>query len=192
MILLASLVCGFSVCQLRAWFRQRALSAPQLRQPWIVVIAALPQFLAFGPTPARQQISDEYASAALAGSMALWLIFAWANRRLPGFWLLGLGLALNLLVIAINGGFMPISPETLHAIAPHAVPGSWQVGQRLGTGKDIVLLASQTRLRWLSDCLLLPVWIPYRVAFSAGDVLITLGAFCALWAAANPSKQTDL
>ena len=118
MILLASLVCGFSVCQLRAWFRQRALSAPQLRQPWIVVIAALPQFLAFGPTPARQQISDEYASAALAGSMALWLIFAWANRRLPGFWLLGLGLALNLLVIAINGGFMPISPETLHAIAP--------------------------------------------------------------------------
>ena len=77
---------------------------------------------------------------------------------------------LNLFVILLNGGMMPISPETIQHLYPNASPGAWQIGQRLGVGKDIVLTISETRLWFLSDRFTLPDWIPYRVAFSLGDV----------------------
>jgi len=44
--------------------------------------------------------------------LILLLVFCWINRRVTGVWLLALGLTLNLLVIAANGGFMSISPQT--------------------------------------------------------------------------------
>lgn len=189
MVLLVSLGFGIVGCQLRSRFARRSLVVPKLHLPWIVVAAAAPQFLAFGFTTTRRHLSDEYASVALVGSMILWLAFALANRRLPGFWLLGLGLAANLLVIVANGGFMPISPETLQVLTPETKSEHWMIGQRLGYSKDIVLLASQTRLAWLSDCLLLPSWFPCQVAFSIGDVLIALGAVQALWATADTRKE---
>jgi hypothetical protein len=51
------------------------------------------------------------------------------------------------------------------------------LGQRFGVGKDVVLPAAETTLWFLSDCLVLPQWISYKVAFSLGDVLIAMGAF---------------
>lgn len=101
-----------------------------------------------------------------------------------GFWALGAGLALNLLVIALNGGWMPISPETVAQLASGASPAAWHIGERLGTTKDIVLPVAMMRLWWLSDrfALSVPPPFPWRVAFSLGDVLIGSGAFSLLWA----------
>jgi hypothetical protein len=182
MMLLWAILIGSVAGLSRAFFRGRPLTSPKLRQAWLVFSAFIPQLLAFQCTVTRALVPDIWASTALIASQMILMVFAWFNRKLAGFWALGLGLGLNLLVISVNGGFMPISPETVHAIVPSAPIESWQVGQRLGFGKDIVLTTAETRLWFLSDCLVSPEWIRHRIAFSIGDVFIAAGILLSLWA----------
>lgn len=149
---------------------------PALRWTWLVGLAFLPQFFAFVLPATRGAIPDDWIRVVLVSSQVLLLIFSLANVRRSGFWLLVLGSVLNFLVIALNGGMMPISPDTLQHLYPNS-SGAWQVGQRLGVGKDVVLPTAETILWFLSDCLTLPEWIGYKLAFSVGDVFIAAGAF---------------
>lgn len=132
------------------------------------------------------RVPDEWAPILLVGSQIILLVFVWINRKKPGFWMLGAGLALNFLVIVLNGGLMPISPENVRKVYPDVPADWWQVGERLGNGKDIVLTPSTTRLWFLSDRFLLPEGLGFQVAFSLGDVLIALGAFWLLWTLGGP------
>ena len=187
MVLLAAVIAGLLAGLARARHGGHPLHPPSLRLAWLALVAFLPQLIAFRLGAASHSLADNLAAAALVGSQAALLVFAWLNRKQPGFWALGLGLALHLLVICLNGGLMPISPEAAGRLMPGAAPDAWQVGQRLG--KDIVLPAAATRLEWLADRFLLPTWFPYQVAFSLGDGLIALGAFWLLWAMGGPAPR---
>jgi hypothetical protein len=157
----------------------------------LVPVAYFLQWLAFRlPSPANS-LPDDIIPAGLVATQLILLVFVWFNRTQPGFWMLGLGLALNFLVILLNGGLMPISPETVARITSGIPADTWEVGQRFSNSKDIVVPATGMRLGFLSDRFLLPEWIPYRVAFSLGDVLIGLGAFTLMWSLAGCQEPVE-
>lgn len=103
--------------------------------------------------------------------LLLVIVLNWAYRAIR---LLGLGLGLNGLVMMLNGGFMPITPEMLVLIGQRSLVSTLEPGNFVDRSKDILLYASQTRLWFLSDIFPIP---PIGVAFSIGDVFVAIGLF---------------
>jgi hypothetical protein len=183
MILLLSIMGGAATGALRARLGGRELASPVLRRTWLVPVAFLPQWLAFVLPATRRLVTVDLAAAALITSQMMLLVFIWLNRQEPGFRFMAVGAAMNLTVIVLNGGLMPISPDTIARLLPGTSPAAWHIGARFGHSKDIILLASTTRLEWLADRFTLCAPFPqqWRTAFSLGDVLIAVGAVGALW-----------
>jgi hypothetical protein len=180
MILTLAVLAGFLAALLRAGLNREPLQPPVLKGIWLVVLAFFPQWLAFHLGVTARLIPGGLAAALLVLSQLVLLFFVWKNRRQAGFWLLGIGVVMNLTVIAANGGLMPTFPEVVMRLAPGAT-GTWDVGERLWLSKDIVLPVSATSLPWLADRFLMPDWLPWRAVFSLGDVLIAGGVFGLLW-----------
>jgi hypothetical protein len=160
------------------------IAAMPLNSAWLALLALVLQLpllrAPFGPT--QQVLVQKWLFLA---SHLLLLAFVWCNRRLPGVLVVGLGVFCNLLVILVNGGFMPISPETLVQINPGSSLDQWTVGFHYGLSKDIILLRQDTALWLLSDVLVLPSPFPWPTAFSLGD-LITAAGIVALLQAPHP------
>ena len=192
MILLSAVIIGLAAGLIRARCTGRSYQPYQLKHTWLVLLAFIPQWLAFVLPATRTHLPNPWAPPILVTSQVILLVFCLLNWQKPGFWLLGLGLFLNLGVILLNGGLMPISPATAAWLVPNSSGNLWQVGERFGTGKDIVLSAASTRLWILSDRLITPDWLHYRLAFSLGDVLVAVGTIWVLWSNAGTIKNYDV
>jgi len=189
MVLVLGIAAGWLGGLVRSWITGLPFRVPEFSKVWLVPTAVLPQLLIFQIPFTAGWFSDTWAAGVLVVSQLTLLAFIWFNRHLVGMRILGIGLILNLLVITLNGGLMPITPETAMALYPDVPPSVWQIGTRPGRSKNILLLAGHTRLAWLSDSILLPAWFPWTRALSPGDLLIVLGVFWLL-AVENSGRST--
>lgn len=129
---------------------------------WGVALAGL----ALQGIPLASGVSRPVGSAVLVASYGLLGAFAWVNRRLPAVWLVMIGLALNILVIAVNGG-MPVSAAALEVAGARAegLAGT-------GTLKHHLMGPGDT-LTPLGDVIGIPP--PIGAVISIGDVLLYVG-----------------
>jgi len=188
-ILLLALAAGLLAGLVWARWRGSPYQTPELQHLWLVFVAFLPQFIVIYLPNTRSQLADWLVASLLLASQILLFGFAWLNRRIPGMPILICGVVLNLVVMAANHGFMPISPQTAgHLVSKNSLLDI-PLGSRIGP-KDILLRPQDTRFEWLADRFLTPAWFPYQAAFSLGDVFIAIGAFRML-AKPGPSMQSN-
>jgi hypothetical protein len=191
MVLVIAVFIGLAAGLIRAWVNKTRYNAIELHYPGLVILAFVPQFIAFALPATRSSLPDSTVSALFGFSQVFLLAFSILNIRNNSFWPVILGVVLNILVISLNGGWMPISPGTVQKLIPNAPAGAWSIGNRLGTGKDFVLPVEATRLWFLSDHLMLPDWVPYKVAFSVGDVFMSLGVIWLLWSMGRTAEGSS-
>ncbi len=102
-------------------------------------------------------------------SNVLVAIGLWLNRGRLGFIVCLVGVLLNTLTIAANGGYMPLAPEGLAALDN---PDRAQAFARDEPYNNSRLLTPETRLSWLGD-----IFVLRRLGevYSPGDVFIFAG-----------------
>ncbi|MEA2554997.1 MAG: hypothetical protein QOI60_328 [Actinomycetota bacterium] len=104
------------------------------------------------------------AVAALAASYCFLVAFALINRRLPGAWLVMLGLGLNLAVVLPNGG-MPVSASAVDAAGGSASAQIDDLKHHVAEGNDVLVFMGDV----------IPVPGPIGIVLSPGDVLLYTG-----------------
>jgi hypothetical protein len=128
------------------------------------------------------EVNFDAARALLVASYIVLFPAVFMNIKRPGLGLVMIGLALNFVVIAANGGAMPIDPSALGVSADEADAFSNST-KFLPFSKDAVTSSEEANLRVLSD--IFPTPGPFKIAFSVGDVFILVGvlmfAFAPLW-----------
>ena len=122
--------------------------------------------LALQGLPVTGEIGRRFGAPALLVSYGLLLAFAGVNRRLPALWLVIAGLALNVSVIAANGG-MPVSAGALEVAGTRsdALAGEGTLKHHL-MGPDDVLTP-------FADVIGIPP--PIGAVISIGDLLLYVG-----------------
>jgi uncharacterized protein DUF5317 len=176
MLLLAGAVLGLIV-GLLAGGSLRNLAGVRLTWwllPLVVAALAVKELGVRGPLAQHQEIAAWLFPLSLAALVA-WTL--WHLRALPGIWLVTLGLGLNLLVVAANGGHMPVVPE-LAGHGPRQLLEQGHLGQ-------YALEDASTRLPWLDDRIQLPglLFRLFPQIYSAGDLVSLAGMFLVLFLA---------
>ena len=122
----------------------------------------------------------------IASHLALVLLFL-INRHIAGARLFALGIFLNTLVMVVNGGWMPVTPEMAHFVHPDRPA---EVYAHPSNSKNIILPRAETNLSVLSDNI--PVTLPWRRnAVSIGDVLMVVAIGVFLFQPATSKQQAN-
>jgi hypothetical protein len=106
------------------------------------------------------------------GVYVVGLYFLWVNRNQPGFNYILIGVFLNFLVMAVNGGRMPVSLEAASVLDPF-----YSDILKDGIYGKHQLLTSATHLGFLGDIIPLSNPYPREHVISIGDVIMSIGAF---------------
>lgn len=138
-----------------------ALAATRFRWTSLLVTALIVQVVFDIWSPAG--VSESSALALLLTTNLGVVAFLVLNRSLPGMLAAGVGLALNVVVIAANGG-MPVSQQAVRAAGVEAEGGE------LGLKHEVI--DDDTKLRPLADVIVVPL---VNEVLSVGDLVLAAG-----------------
>jgi hypothetical protein len=179
-LLLAGAVLGLLAGLLTGGSTQN-LVARRLRWPLVVIAAfAVKELLIHTPLG-----TTNAAPAIFTVSLVIliaWTLWHW--HELPGIGLVALGMTINLVVVALNGGHMPVVAAAAHLGPPQL--------QQTGVWAQYSLIGPGTRLPWLSDLILFPDPLGrlFPQAYSPGDIVATVGLTLVLFLATRPVSRT--
>ncbi|HEY4028149.1 MAG TPA: DUF5317 family protein [Candidatus Dormibacteraeota bacterium] len=178
MLLLAGALVGLAVGLLTGG-SVRNLLALRLRWPLVAIAAFLVRELEIRSSLATSSLAPVVFVVSLVVLIA-WT--AWHRDRLPGIWLVVLGMTLNLVVVLANGGRMPVAQAAAHLGPPQL--------QEQGVWAEYALMGPGTRLDWLGDWILLaqPLGRIFPQAYSPGDLVALAGLALVLFMATRPRR----
>ncbi|CAN5585386.1 hypothetical protein BH24ACT26_BH24ACT26_20800 [soil metagenome] len=152
-----------------------ALSATKLRWAWL--LAAGLGLATVAGLWAPPWLTGARALLFLILSNLALLVFIAGNRRMPGMLIADVGLALNLLVIVLNGA-MPVSTAAARSAGIERSPGS--------SGLKHEAMSSDTFLPWLGDVVPVP---GLREVWSIGDLVLAVGIARLVYAGTTSERQ---
>jgi hypothetical protein len=148
----------------------RNFAALPLRWVPLIIASFVLQLFLFTPFLHRPLIAVAVEPLYLL-SMAMAAVWVALNWRIPGMPLIALGLFMNFVAIAANGGHMPVSRENMLYSGKIA-----NFADGATTSNNSVLAPpEQVRLWILTDIIPLPKEFPLANVFSIGDVLLVIG-----------------
>lgn len=141
-----------------------------VRRGWLIILAFVLQLFAI------LFIADPSALAVKRAIIGITAVMIAAgilpNLRWWAFRIFALGFILNTLVMAANGGLMPVTPENHQSISG-AEGRELTPGQSPRHSKNVLLDSSDTNLGFLSDRILIS--IPRSKIYSLGDLFLIAG-----------------
>ena len=161
---------------------------------WPLGLTALAAEIALASTPLGEHPwAIQWGSAVWVAALAAMVAVLGRNAcrrgglaRMP--WLLAtLGVALNLLVVTANDGYMPQS-QTARAEAGVSVERVAGLASR-PAWHNVAAMSAETRLPWLGDIFAEPAWLPSRNVVSVGDLLLSVGLAWATYLLAAPTRR---
>ena len=152
------------------------LARIQFRWPWLVIAALVIREAAVA-TPLSHVEGVQYLYTVALAALVGWTI--WQIGRVAGIWIVTAGASLNLVVIAANGGRMPVAP---------ALAGPLLRQGHLG---QYTLMTSGSNLRWLADWISMPGLIAQHVSevYSPGDLVVAAGIAVVIFIAMRPVES---
>jgi hypothetical protein len=151
------------------------LAQVSVRFGWLAFIALAMQIVVTRGWVPGLASRPFWTAGLLITSHLLLLAVILANYRLPGMVVIGLGLALNLVAMLANGGYMPVTREALEAADLAHLIVETEAGTRVAGSKEVVLPQAEARLWILSDIIIIPR--PLMTIVSIGDIALGLGSF---------------
>lgn len=147
------------------------LTEPLFRWGWIFPAIFIIQILVFN-FQNQLPILGEWSNTIFIFIYIVGLFFLWLNRKHAGFNIIMIGVLLNFIVMAINGGRMPVSEEASIVLDP-----MYMEAIKNGFYGKHALLTESTKLAFLGD--IIPITSPYPrdQVISIGDVIMNIGIF---------------
>jgi Family of unknown function (DUF5317) len=164
--ILLSLVIGF--------FRGgslKGLAYMKLRGGWLFPLLLVAQFVIFALQD-KVAIIAKISNTLFLLVYVIGLLFLWLNRNQPGFIIIFVGVLLNFIVMAVNGGRMPVSVEAAQFLGREYIDAL-----QAGVYGKHQAITRETLLPFLGDIIPLSPPYPRQQVISIGDVIINVGAF---------------